>query len=242
MQHLLDPNNWLALITLIFLEIVLGVDNLVVLAITSSRLPANQQQGARQLGLALALIFRLVLLALASWIASLTKPLFIVFTLSVSGRDILFVVGGFFLILKGAKEIYHFVWNKEENSTKQQHSPSQYLSVIAQIAFFDMVFSLDSIITAVGMTDHYIIMAIAITAAILVMLLASEPLCHFINKKPRVKILALTFILLIGIILVLDGIHLEVSRSYIYVVIVFSIFVEFLNSSFEKYISHSRAK
>ncbi|MCW5590323.1 MAG: TerC family protein [Legionellales bacterium] len=229
----LEWQSIFALLTLIFLEVVLGIDNLVILAITCSRLPKERQAFARRFGLALALILRLLLLAAASWITRLTTPWAMIGSYPINGRNLLFLSGGTFLLYKGIKELFETL--KESEHTLTRTAPSFFWLAILQIAFFDLVFSLDSVITAVGMTDHYIIMAIAITVAILVMLFASGPLTYIINRKPRLRILALCFIVLIGGMLLIDGLGYEISHSYVYVVIIFSLFVELWNSLYEKY-------
>ncbi len=217
-----------SLLALITLEIILGVDNLVFISILSSRLPLEQQKRARRIGLLLALITRLMLLASAVWIVHLTHPLFTVFDHGVSFRDLFLFAGGLFLLAKGTWEIHREI-NHEETLEKAPRYVT-FTSVIMQIAIFDIIFSLDSILTAVGLTPHFTIMAIAIIIAVLVMLFASEHIHYFIQKYPTVKMLALSFLLLIGMVLVADGLSLHIPRGYIYFALFFSLMVEGLNN------------
>lgn len=216
-----------SLLTLTVLEVVLGVDNLVFLAIASSRLPAPQQPSARRVGLTLAWALRLLLLAFAVWLTKLSLPLFTVFDFTVSARDLFLLSGGLFLIVKATQEIHA---EMEPVSSAQAKPPASFRSVITQIALFDIVFSLDSILTAVGLTQRYWVMATAISIAIVAMLFLSEPLTEFIHRHPTVKMLALSFLLLIGVILIADGGHYHVPRGYVYFAISFSILVELLNA------------
>lgn len=227
MAFLTQPDVWFALISLTVLELILGIDNLVILAILSSHLPDTLAKRARRTGLLFAWVFRLLLLSLAVHLTRLTSPLFKLGSLVVSGRDVLFFFGGLLLLIKALQEL----WALVNSVDKQQHAAFEIFSlVIAQIIFFDLIFSLDSIMTAVAITQHYSIMAIAITMTIAAMLLASEPLCGFIEKYPRVKILALSFILLIGLLLVAEGFHYHIPRSYLYLTMAFAAFVEFICS------------
>ncbi len=219
----------ISLLTLLFLEIVLGIDNLIFVALAASHLPKTQQPSARNFGLMLALITRLALLASANWLASFTHPLFFIMDFAVSGRDLLLGIGGIFLIFKGTLEI-HQEFDTHEHTSKKTHKIAQkFTHVILQIAFLDIIFSLDSVITAVGMTQEFWIMATAITLAILFMLYANHPLSHFIEKNPSIKMLAMSFILMIGMVLIADSLHFHVPRGYIYFSIGFSLFVETLN-------------
>ncbi len=225
----MDASNIIiSLLTLTLLEIVLGVDNLVFIAIASNRLPQAKQKSARRFGLMLAWVTRLLLLASAVWIASLTQPLFTLFHFAASGRDLLLFSGGLFLLAKGTHEIHTEMDSIEEGEgVPKKHATM--LAVVIQIALFDIVFSFDSVITAVGLTPHFWVMATAITIAIIVMIVASEPLAAFINKHPSIKMLALSFLLLIGTVLMADGLHFHIPRGYIYFALVFSILVEALN-------------
>jgi len=217
-----------SLLTLIVLEAILGIDNLVFISILSGRLPESRQKSARRIGLMFAWVTRLILLAGVFWIIGLTKPIIHVFSFDLSWHDIFLISGGLFLLAKGTREIH-----TEMELAAKPHRQAQYANfyaVIAQIAIFDIVFSLDSILTAIGLTKRYWVMAIAITIAILIMLLASEPLTRFINRHPTIKMLALSFLLLIGMVLIADGFHFNIPRGYVYFAVCFSLFVEALNS------------
>jgi len=217
-----------SLLSLIFLEIVLGIDNLVFISLAAAHLPYKQQASARNFGLMLALVSRLLLLASASWLASFTAPLFTIHDFPVSGRDILLGAGGIFLIAKGTLEI-HAEFEDSDETVRSIKAGKTLLSVIIQIAILDIVFSIDSVITAIGMTQEFWIMATAILIAILFMLYANHPLSRFILKNPSIKMLAISFIIMIGTILVADSLHFHIPRSYIYFSIGFSLFVETLN-------------
>ncbi len=227
LQYLLDPQIWAAFLTLTVLEIVLGIDNLVFLAITSSRLPEAQQASARKIGLLAALGLRIGLLLLLTWIAALTKPLVTIMAFDVSGRDLVLGLGGLYLLYKGVQEIHASVEGLDEAHGGARKS--SYFSVIVQIMVLDLVFSLDSIITAVGMTNETPIMIAAIVVAILVMMFAAGPVSGFINNHPTVKMLALAFLILVGFVLVADAAHFHIPRQYLYFAIAFSIAVEALN-------------
>lgn len=217
-----------SLITLIILEAILGIDNLVFISILSSRLPVDRQKSARRIGLMLAWVTRLLLLAGVFWIVGLTKPIIHIFKFDLSWHDIFLIGGGLFLLAKGTREIHI----EMELAGHSEHPTlrANFFAVISQIAIFDIIFSLDSILTAIGLTKIYWIMATAITIAILIMLLASEPLTRFINRHPTIKMLALSFLLLIGIMLIADGFHFEIPRAYLYFAVCFSLFVEALNN------------
>ncbi len=225
-----------SLLTLLFLEIVLGIDNLIFVSLAASHLPVSQQPAARSFGLMLALVTRLILLASANWLASFTTPLFSIVDFAVSGRDLLLGIGGLFLIVKGTLEIHEeFDAAEEAHNNKKTRKIAQTLtSVIIQIALLDIVFSLDSVITAIGMTQNFWIMAAAICLAILFMLYANHPLSQFILKNPSIKMLAISFIMMIGTVLVADSLHFHVPRAYIYFSIGFSLFVETLNMLLRK--------
>jgi len=226
LDFLTDPQIWMALLTLTVLEIVLGIDNLVFLAITSNRLPPAQRNSARRIGLAMALILRVGLLMTLAWIAALTKPITVIAGFALSWRDVVLGLGGLYLVYKGVMEIHESVEGGGEHSTRP---PASYASVITQIMILDLVFSLDSIITAVGMTDNIPVMVTAIVIAILVMMFAANPVSGFINKHPTVKMLALAFLILVGTALIADAAHFHIPRGYLYVAIAFSIMVESLN-------------
>jgi predicted tellurium resistance membrane protein TerC len=228
LEWLSNPEVWASLVTLTALEIVLGIDNLVFLAILAARLPPHQQNRARQVGLAVALVSRLALLASIAWIMGLTLPVFDLFGHSVSWRDIVLIGGGFFLLYKGTREI-HQRFEADDPGESARAGQSSFAGVIAQIGLLDIVFSLDSVITAVGMANAFSVMATAIIIAVLIMLIASKPLTAFVEQYPTVKMLALSFLLLIGMTLVADGVGFHVPKGYVYAAIGFSVGVEVLN-------------
>jgi predicted tellurium resistance membrane protein TerC len=225
-EMLLDPQIWIALATLTVLEIVLGIDNLVFLAITSERLPPHQRASARRIGLAAALLLRVGLLMTLSFIAAMTTPIVTIAGFAVSWRDVVLGLGGLYLLYKGVVEIHESVEGGGEFSKRP---PASYAAVITQIMVLDLVFSLDSIITAVGMTNNIPVMVAAIVIAILVMMFAAGPVSGFINKHPTVKMLALAFLVLVGTALIADAAHFHIPRGYLYFAIAFSILVESLN-------------
>lgn len=225
-----DPLIWSSLITLTILEIVLGIDNLIFISVVSARLPAHQQARARRIGLSLALIFRVALLASIVWIVGLTQPIFSIGTFALSWRDAILLGGGLFLLAKGTKEIHDTV---EKDDFGHDAGPGRkavtFAGVISQVIVLDIVFSLDSIITAVGMTQNLPVMIIAVVIAMMIMMLASEPVSAFIQRHPTTKMLALSFLLLVGMALVADGLHFHLPREYLYFAIAFSMGVEVLN-------------
>ncbi|WP_445680004.1 TerC family protein [Radicibacter daui] len=225
---LTSPEAWLSLATLTVLEIVLGIDNIIFLSIVSSRLPPAQQPMARRIGLILALVMRIALLASIAWIVSLTKPIVTLFDLDISWRDIILLGGGLFLIVKGTMEIAHTVDGHEETGSGGGAKASSFGAAVAQIVMLDIVFSLDSVITAVGMSQHLPVMIAAVVLAIIVMLVASEPVARFVEKHLSVKILALAFLLMVGVALVADGLHFHIPRGYLYTAMAFSLGVECL--------------
>ena len=227
MEFLLDPKTWASFLTLAALEIVLGIDNLLFLTIVSGRLPAERQPAARRIGLALAVITRLLLLLSIAWLVGLTTPLFTLLGRPFSLRDLVLAGGGLFLLAKGTAEIHTAVEGVEEEI--RQSRTSGFAAVIAQIVVLDIVFSLDSVITAVGMAQHVPVMAAAIVLAVAIMLLAAEPVSRFVQAHVSVKILALSFLILVGTALVADGIGFHIPRGYLYFAIAFSVFVEALN-------------
>ncbi len=228
MEWIADPNAWIGLVTLIILEIVLGIDNLVFISILAGKLPPSQRNKARLLGLTLALLMRLGLLASISWIVTLTKPLFTVFSFDFSGRDIIMIVGGVFLLAKGTMELHERL---EGKGAIKEGNPvhAVFWQVIAQIVVLDAVFSLDSVITAVGMVQHLPVMMIAVVVAMGVMMLASKPLMSFVEKHPTVVILCLGFLMMIGFSLVIEGFGYHVPKGYLYAAIGFSILIEAAN-------------
>ncbi len=227
MNFLTIGNVIASLTTLTLLEVVLGIDNLVFISILSQRLPKSKQKIARQVGLSFAWITRLILLTSAVWIARLTTPVFTLFNFSASWRDILLLTGGLFLLYKATCEIHTEFEPREKHNTVT--ITKSLTIIIAQIAIFDIVFSLDSVITAIGLTQEFWIMAVAITIAIITMIIASEPLSHFINKHPSIRMLALSFLMVIGLVLIADGLKFHIPRGYIYFAICFSLLVEILN-------------
>jgi predicted tellurium resistance membrane protein TerC len=224
---LADPQNWASLLTLSALEIVLGIDNLIFISVMADRLPPARRPAARRVGLALALITRLALLASIAWIVTLTAPLFTVAGLDISARDLILIGGGLFLLAKGTAEIHHSVEGAGEAAAGG--APAGFASVVVQIMILDIVFSLDSVITAVGMAQELVIMATAVIIAVAVMLFAAGPVGAFVNRHPTVKMLALSFLLLVGVALVADGLHFHIPKGYLYFAIAFSVLVETLN-------------
>jgi predicted tellurium resistance membrane protein TerC len=227
MDWLTSPENWIALVTLTVLEIVLGIDNIVFISILSGKLPAGQQKRARQIGLALALVGRIGLLLSLSWLIGLTEPLFEAFGREVSGRDLILFAGGLFLVGKSTYEMHESL--EGEAGHKSARVPATMGSVLVQILLLDLVFSLDSVITAVGMVDWLAVMVAAIVVAIGVMLVFAEAISAFIQRHPTLKMLALAFLLLIGVTLVAEGLGHHVPKGYIYFAMAFSVFVELLN-------------
>jgi len=229
MEWITSPEAWIALGALTILEIVLGIDNIVFISILSNKLPAAQQPKARRLGLALALGGRILLLLSISWVMSLTAPLFSVLAHAFSGRDLILVAGGFFLIGKATTEIHDKL--EGEDGEAEARADVTFASVIAQIFLLDLVFSLDSVITAVGIAKHVEVMIIAVTIAILIMMVSAGPISNFIEAHPTVKMLALSFLLLIGVTLVAEGLGQHIPKGYIYSAMAFSLLVEVLNLS-----------
>jgi predicted tellurium resistance membrane protein TerC len=227
METLFSAENLIALLTLTALEIVLGIDNIVFISILADRLPKAQQARGRRTGLALALITRILLLLSLSWIIRLTKPLFTVFSLDISGRDLILLIGGLFLIAKSTFEIHDKLEGKEGSASAK--AAATFAGVVIQIGLLDIIFSLDSVITAVGMAKEVYVMIAAVIIAVIIMMWASTPLSKFVNEHPTVKILALSFLLLIGMSLLVEGLHQHISKGYIYFAMGFSLFVELLN-------------
>ncbi|MDF2812230.1 MAG: hypothetical protein K0S56_3261 [Microvirga sp.] len=225
-----DPTAWIALATLIVMEVVLGIDNLIFISILTNKLPAHQQTKARRIGIGLALVMRLGLLGTIAIIVQLTEPIFTAFGHGFSWRDLILIAGGLFLVWKATKEIHHNV-DKDPGPDMFDGKVVQlgFAAAIGQILVLDLVFSIDSIITAVGMTDHVPIMVIAVVVAVTVMLLAAEPLAKFIEANPTVVMLALGFLLMIGMTLIAEGFGAHVSKGYIYAAMAFSALVEGLN-------------
>jgi predicted tellurium resistance membrane protein TerC len=226
-ESLADPQVWIALGTLTFLEIVLGVDNIIFISILSGKLPAHQQPKARQLGLLGAMVTRILLLFSLAWIIRLTAPWFTIVGQEISGRDLILILGGLFLIGKSTYEIHDKLEGEEGHASKRV--AASFASVVTQIMLLDIVFSLDSVITAVGMVDQLWVMIAAVIIAVAIMMLSAEPISAFVHKHPTVKMLALSFLLLIGMSLLLEGFDHHIPKGYIYFAMGFSVFVEMIN-------------
>jgi len=227
MDWITDPRVWIALATLTGLEIVLGIDNIIFISILASKLPEHKQSGARTIGLALAMISRILLLFSLTWIMRLTTPLFTVLGHEISGRDMILIAGGLFLLAKSTLEIHGKLEGKEGRASER--ASSSYAGVLIQIMLLDMVFSLDSVITAIGMANQLFIMVVAVVIAVIFMLLASDRISRFVERHPTIKVLALSFLLLIGIALIGDGLGMHIPKGYIYFAMAFSVLVEMIN-------------
>lgn len=229
-ESLLNAEALMALVTLTALEIVLGIDNIIFIAILVGRLPAHQRDRARVFGLALAMLTRIMLLLSLFWIMKLTAPLFTVFAQEISGRDLILIIGGLFLLAKSTMEIHHDVEEDAEEETKElKKSARGFLNTLIQIAVLDIVFSLDSVITAVGMANNIIIMILAVVIAVGVMMFASKAISEFIDANPTIKMLALSFLILVGVTLIAEGLDLHISKAYVYFAMAFSLAVESIN-------------
>jgi predicted tellurium resistance membrane protein TerC len=222
-----DPAAWTALVALLTLEIVLGVDNVIFISILASKLPDEQQGRARRIGLLAAGGMRLVLLLAVGWVITLKRELFAIGGLGFSGKELILLAGGVFLIYKATKEIHHKLEGEADKSSER--SAPTFAAVISQVLILDIVFSIDSVITAVGMTTYVPVMVISIVSAVVVMLLASGPIYRFVNRHPSVKVLALAFLLLIGMTLIAEGFGQKIPKGYVYASMAFSVFVELLN-------------
>jgi predicted tellurium resistance membrane protein TerC len=232
MEWITDPQALIALLTLTILEIVLGIDNIIFISILSGKLPKEQQKKGRLLGLSLAMITRILLLFSISLIVKLTEPFFSVFGLGISGRDLILILGGLFLLAKSTMEIHSKLEGEEEHHhTKAKVS---FGGVIIQILLLDIVFSLDSVITAIGMANELAVMVIAVIIAVIFMMFFSGSISDFVEKHPTIKILALSFLLLIGFSLIIEGLHQHIPKGYIYFAMAFSVFVEMLNLKMRK--------
>jgi predicted tellurium resistance membrane protein TerC len=227
MTHLFTLENGIALLTLTLLEIVLGIDNIIFISILADRLPSIQQKRGRRMGLALAMITRILLLLSLTWVIRLVDPLFTILGFNVSGRDLILFGGGLFLLAKSTREIHDKLEGRE--AAHNSKAVASFASVVIQIGLLDIVFSLDSVITAVGMAKELVVMITAVIIAVGIMMVASDPISHFVNDHPTLKILALSFLLLIGMSLVVEGLHQHISKGYIYFAMGFSVFVEMLN-------------
>ena len=225
-----DPAAWAALVTLIVMEVVLGIDNLIFISILSNKLPEHQRQKVRRIGIGLALVMRLALLSIIAWLVGLVQPVFTVMGNEFSWKDLILIAGGLFLVWKATKEIHHNVDPVDHKEDMVGGAAlTSFSAAIGQILILDLVFSIDSIITAVGMTPHLPIMVVAVLAAVTVMLLAATPLANFIEKNPTIVMLALAFLLMIGTTLIADGMGFHVPKGYIYAAMAFSALIEALN-------------
>lgn len=235
LEFLLDPSIWMAFLMLTALEVVLGVDNIIFISILVGRLPAHQQNSARRLGLGFAMLTRILLLLSLSWVMTLTRPLVTILGEEISGRDLILLLGGLFLLYKASHEIFLEVEAKEQaRKPDEPHAAAAagkavYWGIIVQIGIIDIVFSLDSVITAVGMVDQIGVMVAAVVAAILIMLIAAKPIGDFVHRHPSVKVLALSFLTMIGMALTAEAFDLHVPKGYIYTAMLFSLAVEALN-------------
>ena len=222
-----QPETYVSLLTLTFLEIVLGIDNIIFISILTGKLPEEQREKARIIGLSVALVFRILLILAISWIAGLVEPLFTVFSHPVSGRDLILMGGGLFLIVKSTLEIHEKIEGDEHESGS--NAAPGFWNIIIQIVLLDLVFSLDSVITAVGLVSHIEIMITAIIISMIVMIMFAGKVSDFIHKHPTIKMLALSFLLMIGLLLLVEGFHIEVPKGYVYFAMLFSFTVEMLN-------------
>ena len=229
MEMLSNPEVWASFATLAALEVVLGVDNIIFIAILAGRLPVEQREKARKVGLAGAFVSRMGLLAMLSWLVHLNEPLFHIGDLGFSGKELILLAGGLFLLYKATKEIHHKLEGEEDGADGVKKAAATFGGVIFQIVLLDMVFSIDSVITAVGMTDYISIMVAANVVALVVMLLLGRQISEFVERHPSVKVLALSFLLMIGLVLVSEAFGVHVPKGYIYGAMGFSVFVELLN-------------
>lgn len=227
-EWITDPEAWVSLATLTALEIILGVDNIIFISILVGRLPESQRQSGRIIGLGLAMLTRILLLMSLAWIMKLTAPLFTLFNQAISGRDLILLIGGLFLIIKSSGEIKEAINHQEHHESESKNKVS-YLGVLIQIAVLDIVFSLDSVITAVGMASHLPVMILAIMIAVGVMMFAAKPIGDFVDTHPTLKILALAFLILVGISLIAESLDIHIPKGYIYFAMGFSVVVEMIN-------------
>ena len=232
-EWITDPEAWISLATLAALEIVLGVDNIIFISILVGRLPERQRQSGRIVGLGLAMLTRILLLMSLAWMMKLTAPLFTVFNQEISGRDLILLIGGLFLIVKSSGEIKEAINHQDHNESERKNKVS-YLGVLIQIAVLDIVFSLDSVITAVGMASHFPVMILAIIIAVGVMMFAAKPIGDFVDTHPTLKILALAFLVLVGISLIAESLDIHIPKGYIYFAMGFSVVVEMINIRMRK--------
>jgi predicted tellurium resistance membrane protein TerC len=240
MELLSDPQAWLAFLTLSALEIILGIDNIIFISILVGRLPPEQRNRARIGGLAFAMITRVMLLFSIVWLTRLTKPWFSVLEQEVSGRDLILFLGGLFLLAKSVLEIHHTLEGAEEQ-TRKTRVYSNFMLTIVQIGIIDIVFSLDSVFTAVGLSEHLPVMVAAVIVAILVMMLVSGPIAAFVDRHPTIKVLALSFLILIGVALIAEGAHFDIPKGYLYFAMAFSVVVEMINIRLRKLLDKDRS-
>jgi predicted tellurium resistance membrane protein TerC len=234
MEIFLQSETYISLLTLTFLEIVLGIDNIIFISIVSDRLPQIQQRKARTIGLSLAIIMRVLLLLALSWIVHLTEPILTIMDFELSFRDLILIVGGLFLLAKSTSEIHEKIATDEEGADFAKKGSITMKYAVTQIVLLDIVFSFDSILTAVGLSDQILVMIAAVIIALIVMLVFAAKVSAFVNENPTVKMLALAFLIMIGTLLLLDGFHVHVPKGYIYFSLAFSLFVEFLNQKLRK--------
>jgi predicted tellurium resistance membrane protein TerC len=234
MEIFLLAETWISLLTLTFLEIVLGIDNIIFISIVADKLPKVSQAKARNIGLILAIVIRIFLLMGISYIVHLTEPLFTVFDFAISVRDLILIAGGLFLLTKSTTEIHHKVSGDEQEAALGDKKQMTVKGAIFQIVLLDIVFSFDSILTAVGLSDHLPVMIAAVLISLGVMLVFAAKIAAFINEQPTIQMLALSFLIMIGTLLILDGFHVHVPKGYIYFSLVFSLLVEFLNQRMRK--------
>jgi len=237
LQLISDPNAWIAFLTLSALEIILGIDNIIFISVIANRLPIEIREKVRRFGLIFALVTRILLLLSLSWVMSLTNPLFTITNHAISGRDLILLLGGFFLIWKASKEIYTEVeegaHNDETGSGDHQSAAKSmtalFIGSVIQIGLLDIIFSLDSVITAVGMVDDISVMIAAVLASVLIMLIAAKPIGDFVHHHPSIKVLALSFLTVVGVVLIAEGMGVHIPKGYVYVAMGFSLSVELLN-------------
>ena len=236
LQLMSDPNAWVAFLTLSALEIILGIDNIIFISVIANRLPLEIREKVRQFGLIFALVTRILLLLSLSWVMSLTNPLFSINDHAISGRDLILLLGGFFLIWKASKEIYvevevgeHDLGNNDINANVNKSMFTLFAGSVLQIGILDIIFSLDSVITAVGMVDEISVMIAAVLTSVFIMLIAAKPIGDFVHRHPSIKVLALSFLTVVGVVLIAEGMGVHIPKGYVYVAMAFSLSVELLN-------------
>lgn len=234
MEIFAQPDTWVALLTLTFLEIILGIDNIIFISLVAGKVDEKDQKKARLGGLSLALIMRVLLLLSITWIIGLTEPVLTVGDFELSWRDIILFAGGIFLLVKSTLEIHHKVEGQAEEQGKSLKSHMSFSTAIIQIVLLDIVFSFDSILTAVGLTDQLILMIIAVIISIIIMMIFAKPVGDFVNTHPTIQILALSFLILIGVMLIVEAAHYHVPKGYIYFAVFFSLAIEMLNMRYRK--------